>query len=83
MKINFTQEEINDIVTIIDNYKSVSESLIEYQEKADDIQKKVIKLQKELDSLKNKEQTLMTDLHNKYGNFSLQDVYDIINYGNK
>ena len=78
MKNKFTEEDITLIVKIIEQYRDVSSELYSYQKKAEEIQEKVISLEKNLKEIKDKENKLMTDLHNKYGDFSLQDIYNAI-----
>jgi uncharacterized protein YlxW (UPF0749 family) len=78
MKINFTEQEKKDIRDIIDEYKNVSGKLYSFQKKADEIQEKVIELENNLKSIKEKEDKMMSELHSKYGPFSLQDIYDTI-----
>ena len=79
MKNKFTEEEIKLIKDIIEQYRDVSDELIVYQKKAEEIQDKVIELNNELKSIKDKEDELMSKLHKKYGDFSLQDIYYTIN----
>lgn len=78
MKNKFTEEDITLIVKIIEQYRDVSSELYSYQKKAEEIQEKVISLEKNLKEIKDKEDKLMTDLHKKYGDFSLQDIYNAI-----
>ncbi len=78
MKNKFTEEDITLIVKIIEQYRDVSSELYSYQKKAEEIQEKVISLEKNLKEIKDKENKLMTDLHKKYGDFSLQDIYNAI-----
>lgn len=78
MKNKFTEEEIKLIKDIIEQYRDVSDELTVYQKKAEEIQDKVIELNNELKSIKDKEDELMTRLHKKYGDFGLQDIYEAI-----
>ena len=78
MKINFTEQEKKDIRDIIDEYRNVSGELYSFQKKADEIQEKVIELENNLKNIKEKEDKMMSELHSKYGSFSLQDIYDTI-----
>jgi archaellum component FlaC len=78
MKINFTEQEKKDIRDIIDEYRNVSGELYSFQKKADEIQEKVIELENNLKNIKEKEDKMMSELHSKYGPFSLQDIYDTI-----
>ena len=78
MKIKFTEQEIQSIRDIIEEYRTVSDELYSNQKKAEEIQEKVIELEKNLKSIKDKEDKMMSELHSKYGQFGLQDVYDSI-----
>ena len=78
MKIKFTEQEIQNIRDIIKEYRNVSDELYSNQKKAEEIQEKVIELEKNLKSIKNKEDKMMSELHSKYGQFGLQDIYDTI-----
>lgn len=78
MKISFTEQEVSDIRGIIEQYRDVSEELYLYQTKAEEIQEKVIELEKLLKSIKETEDKMMEILHSKYGEFSLQDIYEAI-----
>ena len=79
MKVSFTEQEVSDIRDIIEQYRDVSEELYIYQTKAEEIQSKVIELEKLLKSIKETEDKMMETLHSKYGEFSLQDIYEAIN----
>jgi len=76
MKVNFTKEDVQSFRDIIKEYQDVSDELSSYQKKAEDIQTKIISLEKNLKSIKNKENKLMEGLHKKYGEFGLQDIYE-------
>ena len=78
MKTKFTEDDIRTIKDIIEQYRDVSDELSVYQKKAEEIQDKVITLNNNLKEIKEQEEKLMTELHKKYGNFSLQDIYDAI-----
>ena len=78
MKIKFTEQEIQNIRDIIKEYRNVSDELYSNQKKAEEIQEKVIELEKNLKSIKDKEDKMMSELHSKYGQFGLQDIYDSI-----
>jgi uncharacterized coiled-coil DUF342 family protein len=78
MKLRLTTEERKNIRDIIDEYRLISDEIDLYQKKADEIQEKVITLNSQLKDIKDEEDKLMTELHNKYGDFSLQDIYDIV-----
>ena len=78
MKIKFTEQEIQSIRDIIEEYRTVSDELYSNQKKAEEIQEKVIELEKNLKSIKDKEDKMMSELNSKYGQFGLQDIYDTI-----
>ena len=78
MKINFTEQESKGIKDIIEEYRNVSEELYLFQKKAEEIQEKVIELETKLKSIKDKEDNMMNELHSKYGQFGLQDIYESI-----
>ena len=52
MKIKFTEQEMQTIRDIIEEYKTVSDELYSNQKKAEEIQEKVIELEKNLKSIK-------------------------------
>ena len=78
MKSKFTEQEIQNIRDIIKEYRNVSDELYSNQKKAEEIQEKVIELEKNLKSIKDKEDKMMSELHSKYGQFGLQDIYETI-----
>ena len=65
MKIKFTEQEIQNIRDIIKEYRNVSDELYSNQKKAEEIQEKVIELEKNLKSIKDKEDKMMSELHSK------------------
>lgn len=78
MKNKFTEDDIKLIKDIIEQYRNVSGELAMYQVQADEIQEKVITLEKSLKDIKDQEDKLISELHKKYGDFSLQDIYNAI-----
>jgi uncharacterized protein YlxW (UPF0749 family) len=76
--IKFNEQDIQSFRDIIQEYRDVSCELYAYQKKADEIQTKVIELEETLKSIKEKEDTLMTELKGKYGEFGLQDIYECL-----
>ncbi len=74
--IKFEKKDIQSFRDIIQEYRDVSEELYIFQKKAEEIQTKVIELEENLKSIKEKEDSLMTELKGKYGEFNLQDIYD-------
>ena len=78
MKINFSKEDIQDIRDIVEEYRNVSDELSTYKQEAEKIQNKLYELNDNLKSIKEKEEKKMSELHCKYGDFGLQDIYDTI-----
>ena len=74
MKFDIT--EIEKIRGVIQKYRDVSNELYAYQKKADEIQTKVIELEATLKEIKETEDRMMEELHKKYGEFTLQDIYE-------
>lgn len=79
MENKFTKQEIDEMKNIITKYRNVSGELSIFQNQATEIQKKVNQLENELLEIKSEENIIMNNLHNKYGEFSLQDIYDALN----
>lgn len=79
MKINLTNTEKESIRTIIEDYREISKIIYDYQQEAEEIQKSINTAKRSLDKIKKKEDNLMLELHNKYGDFSIQDIYDTLN----
>lgn len=78
MKTNFTEQEIGYIRSIISQYTTISVSLNEYVKQAEEIQSKVDDLKNTAVELKKKEDDFLMELHNKYGDFTLNDIYDAL-----
>lgn len=79
MMNNFSKEDLQSISAIIEQYRMISSKLSGHRKEMEDIQKKVDELNDELKTIMNNERKLMTELHNKYGEFCLQDVYNALN----
>lgn len=78
MKLDLSKEEIQRVRDIIDEYRDVSGKLYSYQKKADEIQTKVIELEESLKKIKDKEDLIMDELHKKHGEFTIQDIYEVL-----
>ena len=74
--MRFDIMEIEKIQGVIQKYRDVSNELYAYQKKADEIQTKVIELEATLKEIKETEDRMMEELHKKYGEFTLQDIYE-------
>lgn len=79
MMNNFSKEDLQSIGAIIEQYRMISSKLSGHRKEMEDIQKKVDELNDELKTIMDNERKLMTELHNKYGEFCLQDVYNALN----
>lgn len=79
MMNNFSKEDLQSISAIIEQYRMISSKLSGHRKEMEDIQKKVDELNDELKTIMDNERKLMTELHNKYGEFCLQDVYNALN----
>ena len=73
--MTLTEQEKKYIKDIISEYRQVSSELTAYEKKAEEINDKVFELSKNLQNIKDKEKVLMSELHDKYGEFSIQDIY--------
>ena len=73
-----TEKEKNDILTIINMYKEISTSFETLIKSITEIQNNINEYEDEMEQLKSKENEMMSDLRTKYGNFSLQDVFDTL-----
>lgn len=77
--INFTQTELSEIGEIIERYRDISAELVDALDNAKKIQDRVDALKTEMGSIKSEEDTLMQKLHEIYGEFDIQDIYDALN----
>jgi sensor histidine kinase regulating citrate/malate metabolism len=85
MKINFSEEHKDKILSYIENYKNISNEEFQIYEKVKSLQKELneltAKLQStdsNLQSLRNEEKEYMEELHTIYGDFTLQDLHESI-----
>lgn len=78
MKIEFEENDRKELVFLISEYRNVSNELESARKTADEIKKKIDGLVETLECSKEREKALMESLHRKYGEFSLNDVYDQI-----
>lgn len=80
MKLNFTEDELNDIVNIINGFNEVDNKMDLLNKQSNDIKSKIDECIHKMDDLIEREKTIMNNLHKKYGDFSLQDISETI-YG--
>lgn len=85
MKINFSKEHKDKLLSYIENYKNISNEEYRIYEKVKSLQEEINELTSELQTIENKlqsfrddEKIYMDELHKIYGDFSLQDLYDSI-----
>ena len=82
MVLKFTEEEKNNILSIISDYEKVGKDMESLQKQSEEIQEKVDDCENKLKELKKLEEDLLKTLREKYGTFSLQDISDTL-YGDK
>lgn len=79
MMINFSEEDKTRINDIITKYRKINSEYEEYKKQLDLILDKVKLIETSLNNCKEEEDNLMKELHKKYNNFSLQDIYNSLN----
>jgi uncharacterized protein YlxW (UPF0749 family) len=85
MKINFSEEHKDKILSYIEKYKNISNEEHQIYEKVKSLQKELNELTAKLQSTENtlqsfrdEEKTYMDELHSIYGDFTLSDLYESI-----
>lgn len=85
MKINFNKEDKEKILNFIENYKKLSDEEFQIYEKVKSLQNELNELTEKLkytestlQSYRDDEKNYMDELHNIYGAFTLQDLYESI-----
>lgn len=78
MVLKLSEEEKKRILDIISNYSDVNKEYQLYKNKAIEIQDKLKELDDRLNMLHEEETNIMKELHEKYGDFGLQDISDTI-----
>lgn len=79
MMNNFSKEDLQSIRSIIEQYRTISSKLSKHKKTMEEIQTEVDELNDELKNIMDNEKKLMTELHKKYGDFCLQDIYNALN----
>lgn len=85
MKIDFNEKDKEKILDFIEKYKKISDEEFKIYEKVKSLQNELNELTKKLQytestlqSYRDEEKNYMDDLHNIYGAFSIQDLYESI-----
>ena len=85
MKINFSEEHKEKILYYIKEYQNISNEECQIYEKVKSLQKELNELTEKLQSTENKlqsfrdeEKTYMNELHEIYGDFTLNDLWESI-----
>ena len=85
MKINFNKEEKEKILNFIEKYKKLSNEEFQIYEKVKSLQNELNELTEKLQytestlqSYRDEEKNYMDELHNIYGAFTIQDLYESI-----
>lgn len=79
--LNFTEEEKNEIRYIIHDYHQMNMVYSNYVKELERIKNFLEKVEDDFNIIKSKEKELMDRLHEKYGDFSLQQVYEMLSDG--
>ena len=80
MRLDFTKEEIETVLSIISEYESVGKEMDELVKQSNEIQKRTDECEKKIDELVKREKDYLSILHEKYGKFNLQDISETIYY---
>lgn len=85
MKINFTEEHKDKILHLMDRYRNITKEYQNYNDKIKTLQEELniltAKLQStesNLQSLRDEEKGYMKELHEIYGDFTLNDLWESI-----
>lgn len=85
MKINFSEKHKEQILNYIEEFKKISienhkiyEKVNTLQDEINELTQKLQYTESNLQSLRDNEKIYMKELHNIYGEFSLQDLYESI-----
>ncbi len=85
MKINFSEEHKEKILYYIKEYQNISNEEYQIYEKVKSLQEELNELteklqltENKLQSLRDEEKTYMDELHNIYGDFTLNDLWESI-----
>lgn len=83
MKIDFSKEHKDKILYYIKEYQKINEEyqtyanrVIALQEELDSLTAKLQSTESNLQSMRDAEKKYMEELHEIYGNFSLNDIWD-------
>ena len=76
--LKFTEEEEREIRQIIGEYHQMNLIYSNYTKELMRIKDFLEKVEEDFNKIKDKERELMESLHEKYGEFSLQEVYDLL-----
>ena len=79
--VNFTKKEINEIKTIVYEYHEMNMVYSNYVKELERIKNFLIKVEEDFNHIKSKEKKLMDRLHEKYGDFELNEIYEMLMNG--
>lgn len=79
--INFTEEEKSEIKKVIYDYHQMNMIYKNYLTELERIKKFIEKVEVDFKIINEREKRLMDSLHDKYGDFSLQEIYNLLNDG--
>lgn len=78
MKINFNEEHKERLLYYINEYQNISNEEYQIYEKIKSLQEELNELTANLQSLRDKEKEFMNELHEIYGDFTLNDLWESI-----
>lgn len=83
MKIDFSKEHKNKLIYYIKEYQKINERYLSYtkeinalQEELNNLTAKLQSTESDLQSMRDTEKKYMEELHEIYGDFSLNDIWD-------
>ena len=76
--VNFTEEERSQIKQVIYDYHQMNVIYKNYITELERIKGFLEKVEIDFNRIKEREKNLMDYLHEKYGDFSLQEIYNIL-----
>jgi chromosome segregation ATPase len=83
MKIDFSKEHKNKLIYYINEYQKINERYSSYtkeinslQEELNNLTAKLQSTESDLQSMRDDEKKYMEELHEIYGDFSLNDIWD-------
>lgn len=77
--IEFTGEELSVLYDIVVAYHKLNLKSSKYKKLLEEVKERLIGIEQEYEKLKNVESEYMDMLHEHYGDFSMQELYNSLN----